>query len=201
MPTRARFRRRRLRCAEALTGSSGVAGVSGGVEEEEAPEVAFALASAPAPLARPLPGSRLLAVRGVLECIPFLVRAIVVILPLLVCIVPCQICDTLTLTLVHVSSCDVNCRGGSCKKVVPANPCRAAGRLAVLFYSPFKGNRYKPVLYKRKRPNRGRLNLRRSRRWDSNPRPAVYETAALPLSYVGSSYDYKVCCGECQAVL
>ena len=24
-----------------------------------------------------------------------------------------------------------------------------------------------------------------SRRWDSNPRPAVYETAALPLSYAG----------------
>ena len=26
-----------------------------------------------------------------------------------------------------------------------------------------------------------------SQRWESNPRPAVYETAALPLSYVGSS--------------
>ena len=24
-----------------------------------------------------------------------------------------------------------------------------------------------------------------SQRWDSNPRPAVYETAALPLSYAG----------------
>lgn len=25
-----------------------------------------------------------------------------------------------------------------------------------------------------------------SRQWDLNPRPAVYETAALPLSYVGA---------------
>ena len=26
-----------------------------------------------------------------------------------------------------------------------------------------------------------------SRRWDLNPRPAVYETAALPLSYAGEA--------------
>lgn len=30
------------------------------------------------------------------------------------------------------------------------------------------------------------LGERRSRWWDSNPRPAVYETAALPLSYIGT---------------
>ena len=32
----------------------------------------------------------------------------------------------------------------------------------------------------------------RSRRWDSNPRPAVYETAALPLSYAGEASCTKL---------
>ncbi len=31
------------------------------------------------------------------------------------------------------------------------------------------------------------LRLHWSRRWDSNPRPTVYETVALPLSYVGAT--------------
>jgi hypothetical protein len=34
--------------------------------------------------------------------------------------------------------------------------------------------------------------MKLSREWDLNPRPAVYETAALPLSYLGfmpASYD------------
>ncbi len=31
-----------------------------------------------------------------------------------------------------------------------------------------------------------------SRRWDLNPRPAVYETAALPLSYAGEASCAKV---------
>lgn len=31
-----------------------------------------------------------------------------------------------------------------------------------------------------------------SRRWDSNPRPAVYETAALPLSYAGEGVANNV---------
>lgn len=29
-----------------------------------------------------------------------------------------------------------------------------------------------------------------SREWDLNPRPAVYETAALPLSYLGLMRDF-----------
>ena len=29
-----------------------------------------------------------------------------------------------------------------------------------------------------------------SRQWDSNPRPAVYKTAALPLSYVGAMHTF-----------
>lgn len=32
---------------------------------------------------------------------------------------------------------------------------------------------------------RGRLVVRWSRRWDSNPQPPVYKTGALPLSYAG----------------
>ena len=31
-----------------------------------------------------------------------------------------------------------------------------------------------------------------SREWDLNPRPAVYETAALPLSYLGMN-KYDLC--------
>ena len=31
-----------------------------------------------------------------------------------------------------------------------------------------------------------------SQRGDSNPRPAVYETAALPLSYAGIRYDFRL---------
>lgn len=31
-----------------------------------------------------------------------------------------------------------------------------------------------------------------SREWDLNPRPAVYETAALPLSYLGGEEDWKI---------
>ena len=43
------------------------------------------------------------------------------------------------------------------------------------------------------RPEKGEkgyvsIGKEESQRWESNPRPAVYETAALPLSYVGTVY-------------
>jgi hypothetical protein len=49
---------------------------------------------------------------------------------------------------------------------------------------------------------RGEHKLRasqQSRRWDSNPRPAVYETAALPLSYVGDRHIIRTATPTCQA--
>lgn len=40
-------------------------------------------------------------------------------------------------------------------------------------------------------PIESKVQMNWSRRQDSNPRPAVYKTAALPLSYVGKcTYDY-----------
>ena len=47
---------------------------------------------------------------------------------------------------------------------------------------------------RRKAGNAAGLHRRESgsRRWDSNPRPAVYETAALPLSYAGEASCTKL---------
>src|SRR6185437_12390242 len=40
------------------------------------------------------------------------------------------------------------------------------------------------------RPFCGFTQTKWSRQWDLNPRPTVYETVALPLSYVGSGWHY-----------
>ena len=53
----------------------------------------------------------------------------------------------------------------------------------------FRGRFYRPLPLTTRPPHR--TDTHRSRRWESNPQPAVYKTAALPIELRRRNYDYK----------